>query len=193
MNNIFPLLEEANLYLVGMMGTGKTTLGSQLASRLGYHFLDTDALAEKLAGREIAELFDKEGERAFRTLETRVLSQVSARTQTVIATGGGIVTQPANWTYLRRGLVIWLDVPISELATRLSGDTTRPLLKDTVALTAKLETLMAERRSHYARADIHIVHKGTSVDQTCDLILTAIQQSLKKISPASQGSPLSNG
>lgn len=193
MNNIFPLFEDVNLYLVGMMGTGKTTLGRQLANRLDCHFLDTDALAEQIAGQEIAELFAKEGEGAFRVLETQVLSQVSARTQTVVATGGGIVTQPTNWTYLRRGLVIWLDVPISELAVRLSGDTTRPLLKDTVALTTKLETLMAERRAHYARADIHIVYKGTSVDQTCDLILTAIQQSLKEISPASQGSLLSNG
>jgi shikimate kinase len=171
-------LKNTSLYLVGMMGAGKTTIGRKLATRLGYRFVDTDALIEQAAGQSIAELFAHSGEAAFRQLETQVLSQVSAYTRMVIATGGGIVTEPMNWSYLRHGVVIWLDVPVPVLVSRLSGDVTRPLLK-AVDLTAKLEDLLAKRVSLYAQADVQIAYEGRSVTKTCDRILTALEQTIR--------------
>ncbi len=171
-------LKKTNLYLIGMMGAGKTTIGRKLASRLGYRFIDTDALIEQAAGQPVTNLFEQAGEAAFRKLETQVLAQVSAHTCLVVATGGGIVTQPMNWSYLRHGVVIWLDTPVTILASRLAGDTSRPLLKD-VDLTTKLTALLAERGDRYAQADICIPYEGRSIAKTCDRIIASLQQSVR--------------
>lgn len=171
-------LKKTNLYIVGMMGAGKTTIGRKLANRLGYKFLDTDALIETTAGQPITDLFASEGEAAFRQLESSVLSQVSAYTNLVVSTGGGIVTQPMNWSYLRHGVVIWLDVPVPVLVSRLSGDTSRPLLTG-VDLTTKLETLLTERGELYGQADVHIPYEGRSVGKTCDRIVTALKHNIR--------------
>ncbi len=171
-------LKKTNLYLVGMMGAGKTTIGRKLASRLGYGFIDTDALVEQAAGKSINAIFADEGEAAFRALEGSVLREVSAFTSLVVATGGGIVTQPMNWSYLQHGVVIWLDVPVSVLVSRLLGDSQRPLL-DNVDLRAKLEGLLAERAGLYAQADITVGYEGRSVGKTCDRIIDALKQNLR--------------
>ncbi|MEN8445531.1 MAG: shikimate kinase [Cyanobacteria bacterium J06555_13] len=171
-------LKKTNLYLVGMMGAGKTTIGRKLANRVGYHFFDTDALIEQATGQKVSDLFAKEGEAAFRAIETQVLSQVASHTNLVVATGGGIVTQPINWSYLHHGVVIWLDVPIPVLLSRLSGDTTRPLLKD-VDLSTKLNSLMTQRRDLYGSADIRMAYEGKSVGKTCDRIIAALKASLR--------------
>lgn len=172
------LLKKTNLYLVGMMGAGKTTIGRKLANRLGYHFFDTDALIEQSTGQKVNELFAKEGEAGFREIETQVLAQISSHTNLVVATGGGIVTQQMNWSYLHHGVVIWLDVPVPVLVSRLSGDNTRPLLKD-VDFSAKLTDLIEQRGHRYAMADIRIGYEGKSVGKTCDRILAALQQRLR--------------
>lgn len=171
-------LKKTNLYLVGMMGSGKTTIGRKLANRLGYHFFDTDALIEQSTGQKVNQLFAREGEAAFREIETQVLSQISTHTNLVVATGGGMVTQRMNWSYLHHGVVIWLDVPLPVLVSRLSGDTTRPLLNG-VDLSTKLSDLLIQRGDRYAQADIHIVYEGKSVGKTCDRILTALHQKLR--------------
>lgn len=161
-----------------MMGAGKTTIGRRLANRLGYRFLDTDALIEQSTGRPVTDLFAQAGEAGFRKIETQVLAQVSTHTSLVVATGGGIVTQQMNWSYLRHGVVIWLDVPVAVLASRLSGDSTRPLIQD-VNLSEKLTTLLAERGDRYAQSDIRIGYEGKSVKRTCDRILIALKQNLR--------------
>jgi len=171
-------LKKTNIYLIGMMGAGKTTIGRKLANRLSYHFFDTDALIEQSTGRKVTDLFAQEGEAGFREIETQVLAQVSGYTNLVVATGGGIVTQKMNWSYLHHGIVVWLDVPLQVLVSRLSDDTTRPLLKD-VDLSAKLSDLLIQRSDRYALADIRITYEGKSVGKTCDRILTAIQQNLR--------------
>lgn len=168
-------LKKTNLYLVGMMGAGKTTIGRKLANRLDYGFLDTDALIESTVGKSISSIFATDGEAAFRQLESDVLCQVSSFTSQVVATGGGIVAQPMNWSYLRHGVVIWLDVPVPVLVSRLSGDVSRPLLQ-AVDLTAKLEGLLSERRRLYELADVQIGYEGRSVGKTCDRIVAALQQ-----------------
>jgi shikimate kinase len=182
-------LQGLNLYLIGMMGTGKTTVGQRLAKELGYRFFDTDVLIERVAQKSINELFAEEGETFFRDLESQVLGEVSACTRSVIATGGGAVLRPLNWGYLRHGLIIWLDAPISLLLERLAEDDTRPLLKmDNLSL--KLETLLAERKSLYQEADLRIaIAKNENPGQIVSKILEQAPNVLKSDKQSSQVNP----
>jgi shikimate kinase len=182
-------LQGLNLYLIGMMGTGKTTVGQVLAKELGYRFFDTDVLIERVAQKSINELFAEEGETFFRELESQVLGEVSACTRSVIATGGGAVLRPLNWSYLRHGLIIWLDAPISLLVERLAEDNTRPLLKmDNLSL--KLETLLAERKSLYQEADLQIaIAKNENPEQIVSKILEQAPNVLKSDKQSSQVNP----
>ncbi len=165
MNN---LLQGVNVYLIGMMGSGKTTVGKLLAQKLDYRFFDTDVLLEKVAQKPIPEIFATEGEAYFRDLETKVLKEVSAYIRSAIATGGGIVQKPINWSYLRQGLMIWLDADIEVLKERLAEDNTRPLA-------AKLESLWSTRRSLYAQADLHIIiDRQQTPEQITDEIMDKI-------------------
>ncbi|WP_256995686.1 shikimate kinase [Halomicronema hongdechloris] len=149
------LLKGTNLYLIGMMGSGKSTIGHLLGRRLNYRFIDTDELIEQTTGQTIPEIFQQHGEASFRQIETDVLAQVSAYTRLVVATGGGIVTQPYNWSYLHHGLVIWLEVPLAVLQRRLQGDTGRPLLQSD-GWTERLQALLEQRQPLYAQADVRV-------------------------------------
>ncbi len=149
------MLKGVNLYLIGMMGAGKTTVGRLLAKQLHYQFFDTDALIEQVSGQPISTIFAEQGEPVFRQLETQVLSQLSAYTHLTIATGGGVVLERTNWSYLQHGIIVWLDVPVEELFTRLSRDQTRPLLQNSDPL-GTLKQLLAQRQPLYAQADLRI-------------------------------------
>ncbi|MGA0022392.1 MAG: shikimate kinase [Vulcanococcus sp.] len=179
-------LEGLNLYLVGMMGSGKSTAGRHLAELLGYRFLDADSSIEQVAGRPIPEIFAREGEAGFRQLEAAVLNQIASWHSLVVATGGGVVTRPENWGQLHQGVVIWLDAPEALLLERLSGDPTpRPLLQaDDPA--ARLQALVAERRPLYAQADLHIVQDGRPAEQVAAQILEALPRVLKERTAAPQ-------
>ncbi|MDB9314753.1 shikimate kinase [Spirulina sp. CS-785/01] len=169
-----------SVFLVGMMGAGKTTVGQCLAHRLGYRFFDTDVLIERVAGKPITEIFATEGEAYFRELESQVLQQVSACTRSAIATGGGIVLKPINWGTLQQGLVIWLDVPVEVLVERLQADNTRPLLQNT-DLTEKLSSLLEQRRPRYAQADLHITPTAEQTpEEITEIILQKIPTVLKE-------------
>ena len=152
MNN---LLQGINLYLVGMMGAGKTTVGRLLASELGYGFVDTDEVITASAKKSINNIFAEEGEAEFRRLESDVLSQVSAYTKLAVATGGGIILKRENWSYLHHGLIVWLDATPELLYDRLKEDTTRPLLQDSNPL-LKITNILKERESLYSLADLRI-------------------------------------
>lgn len=181
-------LQGLNIYLIGMMGTGKTTVGQVLARKLSYRFFDTDVLIERVAQKSINDLFAEEGETYFRYLESQVLNHLSAYGRSVIATGGGIVLRQLNWSYLRDGLTIWLDAPVDLLVERLAEDDTRPLLK-TDELPHKLTTLLTERKALYQEADLHILIEAQETpDAITDKILTAIPTILK-----SQEEAFSNG
>ena len=143
------LLQGLNIYLIGMMGSGKTTVGNHLAQSLNYRFIDTDYTIEAIAKKPISAIFEQSGEAYFRELETQVLAELSVYTRSVIATGGGIIQQQMNWSYLKQGLIVWLDADLEILKKRLVKDQTRPLAD-------KLESLLETRRPLYAQADIQL-------------------------------------
>ena len=160
-----------SLYLIGMMGSGKTSTGRPLAERLGYGFVDADAVIEQAAGCSIPEIFERDGEAGFRQIETQVLNAISQRHSLVVATGGGVVTQSQNWGLLHSGIVIWLDVERGQLLKRLQADETpRPLLQRTDQEGA-IEALLNERRPLYAEADLTVVIDEETPDVVADGIL----------------------
>lgn len=170
------LLRGANVYLVGMMGAGKTTVGRILARELKYRFFDTDRVIVSAANQSIADIFAKEGEEAFRELETQVLAQLCAYKNSVVATGGGIVLRSTNWSYLHHGVVVWLDVPVEQLCDRLRQDTTRPLLRDG-EIESKLENLLKQRERLYAAADVRI---STLSDDTPEAVALRAMGEIQK-------------
>ena len=168
-----------SLYLVGMMGSGKTSTGRPLAERLGYGFVDADAVIEQAAGCSIPDIFARDGEAGFRSLESQVLSAISQRHSLVVATGGGVVTQPENWGMLHSGIVIWLDVVPDQLLQRLNADSTvRPLLQ-TADPEAALNALLNERRPLYAEADLTVVINDETPEAVADGILQLVPSLLK--------------
>jgi shikimate kinase len=173
-------LEGLNLYLIGMMGSGKSSAGRHLAEQLGYRFLDADTSLEQVAGRSIPELFASEGEEGFRRLEAAVLNQIASWHSLVVATGGGVVTHPQNWGQLHQGVVIWLDAPDAVLLERLAADPTpRPLMKAPDPA-ARLAELLTQRRPLYAQADLHIRQDGRPPAQVAAQILEALPSVLKQ-------------
>ncbi len=167
------LLQGLNVYLIGMMGSGKTTIGKCLAQDLKYRFVDTDKTIEAIAKKPISAIFQQEGELYFRELEMRVLAEFSVYTRTVVSTGGGIIQKQLNWSYLRHGLIIWLDADVEILKKRLAKDETRPLAD-------KLESLLETRRPLYAQADIQIaIAKEQSPSEISAQIMETIPTALK--------------
>ena len=172
-------LSGRSLYLVGMMGSGKTSTGRPLAKRLGYGFVDADAVIEQAAGCSIPEIFERDGEAGFRSLESQVLSAISQRHSLVVATGGGVVTQPENWGLLHSGIVIWLDVVPDQLLHRLNADSTvRPLLQTTDP-EAALNALLNKRRPLYSEADLTVVINDETPEAVADGILQLLPSLLK--------------
>ncbi|MGB8699221.1 MAG: shikimate kinase [Thermosynechococcaceae cyanobacterium] len=178
-NDLSLSLKGINVYLIGMMGCGKSTAGHLLAQRLGYRFLDSDAVIVQATGCSIAQLFAESGETAFRAIETQVLSELAAHTRLVVATGGGIVLERANWGHLQQGLVVWLDASADILWQRLKHDTTRPLLQ-TPNPKQTLQVFLDQRQPLYAQADLRIeIQADDSPDQVVDRILETMPDVLK--------------
>ena len=172
-------LSGRSIYLIGMMGSGKTSTGRPLAKRLGYGFVDADAVIEQVAGCTIPEIFERDGEAGFRSIESQVLNAISQRHSLVVATGGGVVTKPENWGQLHSGIVVWLDVDRAQLIERLRDDSTqRPLLQQPNP-EAALDTLLQQRRPLYGEADLTVVIKDESPDAVADGILQLLPTLIK--------------
>ena len=153
-----------NIFLIGPMGAGKTTVGRQLAKSLDKVFLDCDRELEEHTGASISLIFELEGEEGFRRRERDMLNELSARGGIVLATGGGAVLDSDNRARLRsRGFAIYLDAPLDLLVERTSRDRSRPLL-DTPDPRTTLERILGERDPLYRQvADLVVqTHHGTA-------------------------------
>ena len=173
-------LAGANLYLVGMPGSGKSSAGRAMAQGLGYRWLDADQVLETAAGRTIPALFAQEGEEGFRVMETAVLRQMGQWHSCVVSTGGGVVIRPANWGVMRQGVTIWLAASPELLLKRLRQDPTpRPLLQCPDPA-GRLKELLAAREPLYAQADVRIAQTGTMTpDAVAEAVLEALPPSLR--------------
>lgn len=169
-----PLRLDRPLVLVGMMGSGKSTVGRRLAARLGLPFADADDEIEAAAGRSISDIFADFGEAHFRDGERRVIARLLDRGPSVLATGGGAFAQPdTRQIILDRGLAIWLDVPIDILVDRVARRNHRPLLQGRKPREV-LTDLLDRRRDAYAMAPIHITSSSTPHARAVDAIITAL-------------------
>lgn len=173
-------LQGLNLYLVGMMGAGKSAIGHPLAEALGYRFIDADTALEGVAGRTIPEIFATDGETGFRDLETAVLGQLSAWHSLVVATGGGVVTRTQNWGYLRQGVVVWLDAPAERLLARLRKDPGQRPLLNSADPEGRLQALLTQRLPLYAQADLRIQQGDEPAQQVAKLVLAALPGILRQ-------------
>ena len=165
-------MPERLLILTGFMGSGKSSVGKIVADLLSYRFIDLDAEIVATAGCSINDIFARDGEQAFRTLESSCLEQILASGEgSVVATGGGAVISAQNRTLMRsRGIVINLKVTLEQVLARLNGCGDRPLLAGEDA-EERATTLMNGREQFYADADIRIDTDGKSVEDVAAEIL----------------------
>ena len=145
-----------NLYLIGMMGSGKTSTGPYLAKELSYGFVDSDKVVEEVCGQSIPLIFEQEGEEGFRLVESKVLNVIGQRHSLVVATGGGLVTRPENWGVLHQGIVIWIDPGHERLFARLEVDSGERPLFNTIDSFDQFQSLLIEREKFYVEADLHL-------------------------------------
>jgi shikimate kinase len=161
------------IVLMGFMGTGKSEVGRRLAKRLGRAFTDTDELVEQRAGRTIREIFETDGEPAFRALERAAVAD-AVRRGGVVAVGGGAVLDPLNLAALRAaGILVHLTAPPDVIRARVGDAGTRPLLAGRSDTT--VERLLAERRAAYAAAaDFTVDTAGRTADEVVEEIRMAV-------------------
>ena len=164
------------IYLTGFMGSGKNTVGERLAVRLGLPFIDVDRTIEERHHLTIAEIFDTQGEAAFRRIETDAIGALGDLREGVIALGGGAFVQPQNLELIQNhGISIWLDCPLHLILKRVGKAVDRPLARDP----EKLTYLYEQRRAGYARADLRVEILGDDPDETADRILLLLPQETK--------------
>lgn len=162
--------------LVGLPGGGKSTVGRQLARRLGLEFIDSDTEIEKRIGCSIRSFFEREGEAPFRDIEERVIAELAGRAGCVLATGGGAVLRPANRRALHeQSTVVYLRSTPEELFRRLKHDTQRPLLQVADPL-AKLRDLYKQRDPLYRETAHFVVETGRpSVASLVNMVLMQLE------------------
>jgi len=144
----------ANIALIGFMGTGKTSVGRLVAEQLRFEYLDTDDVIQSATGRSITEIFETDGEPAFRALEEKMVKDLAGRKKTVIATGGGLPVNPKNLASLKtHSLVVCLWSSPEKIWERVRHQSHRPLLHDKNPQ-AKIRELLAAREPFYKQADV---------------------------------------
>ena len=182
-----------NIFLVGLMGAGKTSVGKLLAKRLGKSFIDCDQEIERVTGVQIPVIFEIEGEAGFRARETRMLAELVGRRNTVLATGGGAVLSAENRKLLAgNGVVVYLRAAAPELCSRTRHDKNRPLLRTAEPL-ARLEQLFAERDPLYREVADIIIDTGS---QSVGHLAQRLEQQLHEhpfTASADEGAPLRAG
>lgn len=165
-----------NLALIGFMGTGKSSVGRSIAAYMRFRFVDTDELIVQRAGRSIPEIFEREGEAAFRTLESEIVKGLDDLEGTVIATGGGLGANPDHLAALKRhSLTICLWASPETIYERVRHASHRPLLKSADPL-ARIRELLAEREPVYRLADVLISTELRNVREVTHQVAVHFQQ-----------------
>ncbi|CAL4324247.1 shikimate kinase AroK [Buchnera aphidicola] len=156
-----------NLFLIGPMGAGKSTIGRYLSKNLKMKFYDSDREIEKRTGADINWVFDIEGEEGFRKRESKIISELTNKRGIVLATGGGTVLSSKNREYLSsRGIVIYLNITIKKQLARTRNDKNRPLLQMKGSLQSTLERLGEERNHLYRKISDIIINADNYSAQT---------------------------
>ena len=156
-----------NIFLIGMMGSGKTTIGKILAEHLEWNFDDSDHEVEHATGKSIVSIFSEKGEDYFRNLESDQLIETAQQKKTVTACGGGIILNKRNRTLMRKsGTVVFLDVPLEILTSRLQNVSNRPLLENLNGNESRLTAIWLKREKLY-RQTAHITINASLSPQSC--------------------------
>ena len=169
---------KANIALIGFMGTGKTAVGKVLAEKLGKRFVELDSLIEQKAGKSIPDIFQQDGEIAFRELEIEATKEVSKNKNMVIACGGGLVLNQINIDRLRKeSVIVYLTASPGVILKRTSRDgETRPMLY-APDKTARIRELLAFRKPFYQRAaDITINTSKQCIDTVAEAIISKLKE-----------------
>jgi shikimate kinase len=164
---------KGHLFLIGFMGSGKTSTTFALSKRLGVKGLDTDALIEEREGMEIAEIFQKKGEESFRQIETKLLDELAESSPAIISCGGGMVLREENIKKMKQqGRILLLQAAPETIYERVKDSTNRPLLNGHMDV-EYIGSLMAEREPAYkAAADLCVDTDGLSPRQVAEKILS---------------------
>lgn len=157
------------IYLLGFMGSGKSTVGALLAGELRWPFIDLDTTIEAGQGQSIREIFEKTGEVFFREIERAALVEASKQEPAVIALGGGTFVQEPNLRFIREtgGTTVWLDSPLEELRRRCEGINNRPLFADPLSFTKLYE----QRLPYYQLAEYRVSTEGRAPQEVVNQIL----------------------
>lgn len=174
------------IYLTGFMTSGKSTIGSILSNVLGWEFYDLDRVIESKENKKVVDIFDKHGEEYFRRIENETLSELSQSTNTVIALGGGTISNKSNLEIIKNsGILVYLKVPPEILYKRLKNKIDRPLFKDLVLgekseeeFLEKIDLLLKKREDDYEQADLVIKTDETRIGFTVDKIAKQIKSVL---------------
>jgi shikimate kinase len=159
------------LALIGFMGTGKSSVGRLVAQQLHFTFLDTDRVIESRAGKSINEIFQQAGETAFREWERRIVEELTHRSKTVIASGGGLPADEANLASLKtHALVVCLWAVPETILERVRDHTHRPLLNEADPL-AKIRSLLSTREPYYRQADVLVNTERRSLREVATQVI----------------------
>lgn len=168
-----------NIYLIGFMGSGKSTAGKRVATLLRWRFVDIDRLVEQKEGMKVPEIFSARGEEYFRSAESAALRQVSAKTRTVVACGGGTPCSAENLQVMKStGLTVYLKLSVENLVSRLKRhNNDRPLLSNTDPgeFTGKVSSLLGARSQWYEQADLVIDAAVTKEEEMTSLIAETVR------------------
>lgn len=176
-NGLIKELRGRSIFLIGMMGSGKSSTGPILAEILKYKYVDLDVLIEKLTKKTIDKVFSEEGEEYFRDLETQCLQEIIKLPSVVVSTGGGVVLKKENWGILRQGIIVWLDINKEIVLNRLnSKDNIRPLLKGNIDI--KYQEIFQARKDIYAQADLRVEINNEGVKNVAEKILNALKKEI---------------
>lgn len=174
---------DTNLYLVGFMGTGKSTVGRQVARQMGFEFVDSDHEIERRQGRPVSRIFAEEGEAAFRALERAFIEQGHPARRCVVSCGGGLIVPPGMLELLRsRGVVICLHAPIETILQRTMHATHRPLLA-VENPEQRLRELFAQREALYRRAGTMVLTDKRPLREIAAHVLRIYRQEARGARP----------